>query len=307
VSEFDRGPVTDCAYLLGVGDLEQDTRVHGGDGLWTASLSKDWNIWGPNGGYLAAVLLRAAGSHATPARPASLAVHFLARAGFDEVTLTTRTLRRTRRAEAVAVSMVQGDRAVAEALAWFVLDDLDGLDHDVAVMPAVARPDQLKTFEQHRIDHDIPAPPFPFWDNLEQWPCRWRSDWPPPEASDPVSEAWFRFRPGATFDDPLVDAGRLVVLLDTMGWPAAVQAHAWKWGEGPPQWIAPSLDLYVQFHDFRPDEPVLFSRTESPLGTGGLIACEGRVWSPDGALLASAASQLLSTPVPPELLTPPAS
>jgi acyl-CoA thioesterase len=290
-----------------MGDLDLDTRVHGGDGAWTATLSKDWNIWGPNGGYLAAVLLRAAGAHATPTRPASLAVHFLAKASFDEVTLTTRTLRRTRRAEAVTVSMAQGDRTVAEALAWFVLDDLNGLDHDVAVMPTVARPDVLKSLDERWAEHDVPAPPFPFWDNLEQWPCRWRTDWPPTEASDPVSEAWFRFRPTATFDDPLVDAGRLVVLLDTMGWPAAVQAHAWKWGEGPQQWIAPSLDLHVRFHDFRPGEPVLFNRTESPIGAGGLLTCEGRVWSPDGSLLASAGSQLLSTPVPPELLTPPGS
>jgi len=284
-----------------MGDLDLDTRVEGGDGRYTATLSKDWNIWGPNGGYLASVLLRAAGAHAAPVRPASLAVHFLARASFEEVTLTTRTLRRTRRAEAVAVSMVQNDRAVAEALAWFVLDDLPGLDHDVAVMPEVPRQDELRSLDQLRIDFDMPAPPFVFWDNLEQWPCRWRAEWPPTEPSAPVSEAWFRFRPTATFDDCHVDAARLVVLLDTMGWPAAVQAHAWEWGDGPPQWVAPSLDLHVRFHRFRPEEPVLFNRVESPVGAGGLLTAEGRVWSPDGVLLASAGAQLLSTPVPPEL------
>jgi acyl-CoA thioesterase len=117
-----------------------------------------------------------------------------------------------------------------------------------------------------------------------------------------VSEAWFRFRPTATFADPLVDAGRLVVLLDTMGWPAAVSAHAWKWGNGPQPWVAPSLDLYVRFHQFRPDTPLLFNRVEAPIGAGGLLACEGRVWSPDGALLASGGTQLLSTPVPPDML-----
>src|SRR4051812_39870340 len=157
-----------------MGDLDLDTRIEGSDGRWTATLSGDWNIWGPNGGSLASVLLRAAGTHARPPRPASLTVHFLARASFAEVTMTTRTLRRTRRAEAVAVTMTQGDRTVAEALAWFVLDDLDGLDHDVTEMPEVAGVDQLRSFDQLRIDHDIPDPPFPFWDNLEQWPCRWR-------------------------------------------------------------------------------------------------------------------------------------
>ena len=117
-----------------------------------------------------------------------------------------------------------------------------------------------------------------------------------------MSEAWFRFRPTDTFDDPLVDAGRLVVLLDTMGWPAAVEAHAWQWGDGRAPWVAPSLDLFVRFHRFAPHEPILFNRVESPLAADGLITAEGRVWTPDGLLLASSSAQLLSTPVPPELL-----
>ena len=77
-------------------------------------------------------------------------------------------------------------------------------------------------------------------------------------------------------------------------------SHAWQWPpEGPPSWVAPSLDLYVRFHQAVPDSEHLFVRVEAPLAAGALITTEGRAWSQDGRLLASGSSQLLSTPVPP--------
>jgi acyl-CoA thioesterase len=282
-----------------MGDLDRDTALEGDDGCYTAVLSRDWEIWGPNGGYIAAILLRAAGSGASLPVPASLAVHYLARGAFEEVHLEVRSLRRTRRAEAVAVSMTQGDRPIAEALAWFVDRDLPGLEHDITSMPEVADPETFPTMLERQAEAGIESP-FRFWHNLENRPLGWRDSWPPPEPLPPVSEGWFRFTPTATFADPLVDAGRLVVILDTMGWPAASGAHAWKWSpDGPPEWVAPSLDLFVRFHQAAPESEFLFSRHEAPLAAGALIATEGRVWSQDGRLLASSASQLLSTPVTP--------
>src|SRR5947209_7879959 len=128
-----------------MGDLDQDTRVSGADGLYQANLNEDWNIWGPNGGYIAAVLLRAAGTHAELPRPASLAVQFLARADFEPVDLAVTTLRRTRRAEAVTVTMAQSGRTIASAMAWFVDQGLDGLDHDVTQWPAPPPVEELRT------------------------------------------------------------------------------------------------------------------------------------------------------------------
>src|SRR4029077_20273976 len=54
-----------------MGDLAVDTAVEGHDGRYTARLSRDWEIWGPNGGYVAALALRAAGAPSRLAAPAS--------------------------------------------------------------------------------------------------------------------------------------------------------------------------------------------------------------------------------------------
>src|SRR5205823_4892878 len=88
--------VSDTAAM---GNLAADTAVSGADGRYQATLSPDWEIWGPNGGYVASIALRAAGAHSAFDRPATFSCHYLAVARFDAVDLDVRTLRRTKRAE----------------------------------------------------------------------------------------------------------------------------------------------------------------------------------------------------------------
>jgi hypothetical protein len=71
-----------------MGDIEEQTAVRSvGEGRYTADVHQDWEIWGPCGGYVAAIALRAAGrgERAGPAgqflrvmrtRPAQLATVF---------------------------------------------------------------------------------------------------------------------------------------------------------------------------------------------------------------------------------------
>src|SRR4051812_43023883 len=102
----------------GMGDLEVDTRLTGGEGRWTAELSSDWAIWGPCGGYIAAVLLRAAGAHSNFPRAATLAVNFLGVARFEPVDLVAETLQAGRRSQAIRVSMTQDGRPISHAVVW---------------------------------------------------------------------------------------------------------------------------------------------------------------------------------------------
>ena len=80
----------------------------------------------------------------------------------------------------------------------------------------------------------------------------------------------------------------------TMTWPAVVQHHV------EPRYIAPSLDVVAWFHRTEAATDWLLVDTASPVAAGGRIACESRIYSRDGRLLASGGSQLLCLPRPPE-------
>jgi acyl-CoA thioesterase len=271
-----------------MGDFAVDTRVDGSGGVYTAVLSRDWEIWGPNGGYLAAIALRAAGAATTLRRPATFACQFLNVAEFGAVDLTVRILRGSRRAAALGVAMSQSGRAILEALAWVVDAATEGLEHDVSCMPSVPAVETLQSYEELQPEG---YPWFPFWSNIETREIGRRADrsFPGP----PVWRAWMRYRPVATFDDPFVDAARAVVLLDTMSWPAATQAHAF-----PPPYVAPSMDVSVQFHQSAPHSAWLLCDTRAPIATGGLIGSQAQVWSEDGRLLATGTGQLFCRPNP---------
>src|SRR5262245_44108067 len=152
-----------------MGDLAVDTAVEGNDGPYHARLSPAWEVWGPNGGYVASIALRAAAAATPLRRPASFACHFLSVAEFGAVDLAVTPLRTARRAVSLRVSMTQRTRPILEAFAWFI-GEVEGLAHDAAVMPTLPGPDGLKS-----IDELVPPEeqaPFPFWQNLEVRPTR---------------------------------------------------------------------------------------------------------------------------------------
>jgi acyl-CoA thioesterase II len=296
-----------------MGDLAADTAIEpvtapgGGAGdeapaaagerrCYTGTLSPDWAIWGPNGGYVASLALRAAGLATGRARPASIVAHILGVAAFDRVDLDVTVLRTSRFASSARVSMTQGDRPILEALAWGLDPGGAALDHDVVPVPQVPRPDELPTRDERIADipEDERPADLPFFRNLDIRQPDWRADWPPSGPLDPTVYWWSRFVPTARFADPWVDACRLLVPIDTMGWPAASLAHAYQ---EPLATVAVTVDLSVGFH--RPaDDEWLLAEATAPLATGGLVAATGRVWDRAGALVASGGQTMMCRPAP---------
>jgi len=261
---------------------------------YTGSLSPDWAIWGPNGGYVASLALRAAGLATGRARPASIVAHILGVAAFDRVDLDVTVLRTSRFASSARVSLTQGDRPILEALVWGLDPGGATLDHDTGSLPQVPPPDAIPSRDQRvaAMPVDARPPDLPFFHNLDIRQPGWIDDWPPPGPLDPTVHWWTRFVPTARFDDAWVDACRLLIPVDTMGWPAASLAHAHK---GPPDAVAVTVDLSVRFH--RPaDDEWLLAEATAPLATGGLIASDGRVWDRAGALLASGGQTMMCRP-----------
>jgi len=282
-----------------MGDLDLDTAVEpaGEPGHYRTRFNRDWEIWGPNGGYLASIALRAGGQESRLPRPATFSCLYLGVGNFeDEVDIVVRSIREAKRAQALRVEVSQAGRALLEAHLWVVDNGLDGLEHDVAVMPDVPSADELKTFDELFPDQSGPGPKF--WGNFNRKPVNWipPEEWPP-DVVEPKAQQWVRFAPTARFVDPWADAARYIVLLDTWQWPAAHGAHVLR-SEDEPAFIAPNLDFSVRFHRAAPESEWLLIDAHGPIAEGGLMTGESRVWSSDGRLLASAAGHLLCREVP---------
>ncbi len=272
-----------------MGDFEIDTRVEGNAGVYRAELSRDWEIWGPNGGYMAAIALRAAGALAQIPRPVSFAGHFLRPAKFDPVDIAVEAIQSGRRAESLRVRIRQDERPVFEAIVRTARAG-PGLEHVDYPSPDVPGPEGLANMDELRKEQ---TQYHKFWQNLEGRPIVNR--WVAPEErvpEAPRARDWFRFRPREVFDDPFVDAARGLLLVDTMLWPAAYNRHP------NPDFIAPSLDLTAQFHRASPESPWLFCDAHAPLGEAGLISGSARIFDIEGRLVASGGSQLMCVPNP---------
>jgi acyl-CoA thioesterase-2 len=282
-----------------MGDLGKDTAVELIEpGLYRGCLNQDWEIWGPNGGYIASVAFRAAAAHAELPRPASFSCQYLAVGEFTDVDARVVTTRRTKRAESVTVELHQGERLLLTAQAWFIDAEHEGLEHDFATAPEAPHWSTLPTIAERVAampERDENFKPFNFWLNFDERPTSWVDNWEDRDAGDPIFTNWLKFEPRPDVDDIAIDAARLIILADTVSWPAAVRAH-----KPPLYWMAPSLDLNVQFHRFRPECDWLLMYGRADVSTQGLFAFNGQVWTDDNVLLASSSGQCFyrAMPVP---------
>jgi acyl-CoA thioesterase len=271
-----------------VADFLDDTRVEaipGAPGSYRSALSPDWAVWGPNGGYVAAIALRAAMAASRLPRPASFQCHFLAVGEFAPVELRVRSLGGGKRAESLRVEVVQGERTLLVATAWMVEDGLRGFEHDVGIPPGVPAPAALRGYQE--LAGEEYAEWYPIWRSIEGRPVRWRE---PPGA--PQWHTWLRFTATA-IPDRAADALRQLFWLDFPGWNATTSAHPW-----PFRFLAPNLDLSVQFLRFAPEESWILAEGHVPLAVDGMVGCDSRLWTEDGRLLAIGTSMHLCRPNP---------
>ena len=268
-----------------MGDLAADTAVERvADGRYTAVVHGDWEIWGPCGGYVSAIALRAAGAESPFARPASFFCHYLSVASFAPVDLVVTPLRSGRTVLAQRVEMSQGGRPVLDAMVWSV-GDVEGLEHEDVRPPDVPDPDDLPARPELAPDEERPR--FSFWGISTSA----SSSRPPPGRRRARCH-----RPGA----PGCAAGRprrspisgstpraSLIVLDVGSWPAGSRPHAYL----DPPFIAPSLDFYASFQHPGASSEWLLLDHHSPVAQGGLLSWTGRVWSRRRQLVASGGGQ----------------
>ena len=268
-------------------DFLQDTAIAsiaGEPGCFRAELSPKWAVWGPNGGYVAAIALRAAMAGSRAARPASFHCHFLAVGDFAPVDVRVVSLGGGKRAESLRVEMIQQDKLLLTATVWMVADGLQGFAHDFGAAPQVPGPNALRGYQELAEEYDQW---YPIWRSMEGRPIRWREG-----PGRPESQTWLRFTDTA-IPDRQADALRQLFWLDFPGWNATIAAHEW-----PFRFLAPNLDLTVQFHRFAPQENWMLADGVCLVAEDGLIGCVSRLWSEDGKLLATGTSKHMSRPNP---------
>lgn len=267
-------------------DFGIDSAVAKEDGRYVATIAKGWEIWGPQGGYIAAIALRAAAAASSFRRPASIACHYLRPAEVGPTEVRVESLRQSRRAESLRVTLFQNEASIVDALVWTVAE-LVGVDHDAATAPDVPPPEELESWDAYWPDD---APPFQFWRNFDIHPVTPHpSEWS--RATDPEWIVWSRLRVRPPLDDPYVDAARMLLAADSAMYPAATFAHDVAF-----PYIAPSMDLTMSFHVFDADSEWLLIDAVSPLAASSLVAGKASIWSSDGRLLASAMQQMLQRP-----------
>jgi acyl-CoA thioesterase len=258
--------------------LHHATALEGREGRYTARLSEHWDVKGPNGGYLSAIALRAAGASCPfPYRPVSMSTQYLTRAPTRDVEVTVHVGRPGRWVRCLNVEIKQGRHVLLHSQVWASKRE-DGPELRNYTPPEAigAGPPTIGSS----------TPP------VEGFQGNFEFVRPAAPASGPEAriQRWVRYRDFEAGGDLFAEASRSLVLIDCFVWPAYLEIR-----QGPPE-FAVSLDLSAHFHAPTCGSDWLFVDACAHAVGGGVISGAVRVWTQDGRLAASGASQMLHWP-----------
>ena len=252
--------------------FEADTAVEDlGGGRFAAAMSERWWVGkGPNGGYVAAVILRAIQAAAgTERAPRSLTVHYqrAPKAGPVEIEVTVE--REGGRVTFLSARLTQEGKVQATAQAVLSENWSEAEAFAEARMPDAGEPGELET-----IDPAADGRP----NMLQNYRVRPALGAQAFSGGPPHTGAWIRTREPRLLDAPLAAA-----LLDTW-FPAPFVRLERPHG-------APTIDYTVHFRSplppagATPEDPYLIA-FESSTARHGFFEEDGELWSADGTLLA---------------------
>jgi acyl-CoA thioesterase len=258
--------------------FERDTAIEQlQNGSYGASLNTDWWVQrGPNGGYLAAIILRAIVDAVGDAdrAPRSFTVHYAAAPTEGDVAVTTEVVRTGRSLTSCAARMHQDGRLLAVAMAA-CSSSREGPEFCDLVMPDVTPAAEL----QPRVLHGE-APPF-----AHRWDTRWAVGTPPFDAAgtparsdEAIGGSWMRLEEPQALDAPAIAA-----LADAHIPPVLVRTDE--------RLVVPTVDLTVHFRRALPQTGIaaddfVLAVFRTSAAADGFMEEDGEIWAPDGTLLA---------------------
>lgn len=252
-----------------------------GDGRFEVQIGPEWFAGvGPNGGYLAAIVLRALIVHVDDQQrhPLSLTCHYLASPSAGPAVVTVTTERAGRGVTALSARMEQDGRTCILALATLGLEREGVIDFD-SPPPRVPKPDEINPPQ-------IPSWTPPIFHQLDYRPCigpRQLSG-----SDDALTGGWTRLKTRESLDE-----AALAMFADA--WPPA----AWARLTAPA--IAPTIDMTFHFRSrVTPGTEWALVRMSSLTSKHGFFEEDGELWAPDGTLLAQSRQLALLRPVAPQ-------
>jgi acyl-CoA thioesterase len=293
------------ATEAGAGAFEHATAVTAlGDGRFRADVDPGWSTpIAANGGYLAAILVRAIEAHpdtAVDRQLRSLTCHYLRPVTAGALDVTVEPVRSGRRISTLRLTATQGGKDVILALAALAVLDLPAAGAWEQAPPPVAPapprdapsvdPDDYRrkgvgawlgatdrmppVFQRVRVAPRIGGVPF--------------SNRPLPAGEAPETGGWI------TLPEPRPIDAAFVALCADVWWPPAFEPL------GRPA-IAPTIDLTIHVRadippQGLPDQPVL-GWYRSTAAHGGLMEEDAALFLPDGTLLAHARQLAIFMPL----------
>lgn len=239
-----------------------------GDGRYAARIDRGWWIQrGPNGGYLAAIVLRAVLAEVDDPerRPRSLTLHYLRPPVEGPCEVAVDVERAGRGLTTVSARLQQNGRDCIVALAALGVDRA-GPTLDDQRAPEVPRPDDLGTLH---VERQVAVP---IHDRYEVRPTLGSA--PFAGGDEAMTGGWIR-----TVDDDPLDEIVLAALTDA--WVPAVFSRLQL-----PTGV-PTIDLTIHFRQRPPATPGwALVRFRTKVAAEGYLEEDGEVWSSDGHLLA---------------------
>lgn len=266
--------MSEQASTVSLPGFDADTAVEDlGGGRFAAAMSERWWVGrGPNGGYVAAILLRAIQASASSERaPRSLTVHYQRAPLAGPVEISVEVEREGGRVTFLSARMTQEGKvqATAQAVLSENWSEGDGGFSELT-MPDAGEPGELQTIDpQTRASRP---------NMLQNYRLRPALGGPAFSGGAPYTGAWIRSREPHLLDAPLAAA-----FLDTW-FPASFVRLERPRG-------APTIDYTVHFRsplpptNAAPEDPYLVV-FRSNLARHGFFEEDGELWSADGTLLA---------------------